>query len=259
MSGLSPFGSAEGADPRAAGLLLIPFPGRGYSPPAMLVAYYRVSTKRQERSGLGLDAQRAAVAEYVARSGRAVVAEYTEARSGRDRRRPELAAAVARAKVADATLIVAKLDRLARDVRLVLELVDCGARLLLLDFPDVDASTSMGRMLLVSLANVAEFEARRGAERTKEGLARRRARMLAGDAAVYRLRVLPLARRLLDEGLTLRAAAARLNERGVPTRKGRRWTLANLEAFVRGRNWTTGRPEDQPATESVPPAGSVLG
>jgi len=95
------------------------------------------------------------------------------------------------------------------------------------------------------MAAFAEFEARRIAQRTREGLARRRARMLAGDAAEYRLRVLPKVLGAM-EGRTLREAAAELNRRGIPTRKGRRWTLANLEVFARGRNWKTPRPEYGP-------------
>jgi len=95
----------------------------------MLVAYYRVSTDRQGKSGLGLDAQRAAVAEYARRSGEPVAAEYTEVESGRRCDRPQLAAALSRAREGGETLVVAKLDRLARDVRLVLELADSGVRL----------------------------------------------------------------------------------------------------------------------------------
>ena len=81
-----------------------------------VIAHYRVSTRKQERSGLGLEGQQAAVAEFAARQGAPVLTEYTEVETGKSADRPELAKAIAQAKRARATLVVAKLDRLARNV-----------------------------------------------------------------------------------------------------------------------------------------------
>ena len=96
--------------------------------PSMLIAYYRVSSDRQGRSGLGLEAQRAIVEGYAVKTGNTVVASYTEVESGRRSDRPQLALALMRlkAQAGRARLIVAKLDRLSRDARFLLELVDSG-------------------------------------------------------------------------------------------------------------------------------------
>ena len=83
--------------------------------PKKIVAYFRVSTKKQGSSGLGLEGQKSAVAEYIGRAG-SLVAEYVEVESGRSKTRPELLKAIAHAKRSKATLVVAKLDRLARNV-----------------------------------------------------------------------------------------------------------------------------------------------
>src|SRR5579872_5546769 len=91
-----------------------------------LVAYYRVSTKRQGQSGLGLDGQNVAVAQYAAQNGATIVAEYTEIESGKRADRPELSAAIAFARRAKAVLCVAKLDRLARNVSFLSSLMESG-------------------------------------------------------------------------------------------------------------------------------------
>ena len=92
-----------------------------------IVAYYRVSTQQQGQSGLGLEAQQETVHQHAGRAGEQIIAEFTEVESGRNCRRPQLHAALARARLCGATLIVAKLDRLARDARFLLSLFDAGA------------------------------------------------------------------------------------------------------------------------------------
>src|SRR5262245_44118669 len=121
------------------------------------VAYYRVSTRKQGRSGLGLDAQRAAVAAYV--NGGVILAEYREVESGRRDDRPELAKALAHCRAANAVLLVAKLDRLARRVSFVSALMDSGAEFIACDLPDVN------RLTVHILAAVAEAEQQAISER----------------------------------------------------------------------------------------------
>lgn len=133
------------------------------------VAYYRVSTAKQGRSGLGLDAQRGAVERFM---GGKPTMEFVEVESGKksDAERPQLAAALTACKKARATLVVAKLDRLARDTRLLLTLVDSGVRVRFVDFPDIPEGAA-GRFMLTMLAAVAEFERRLISERTATALA----------------------------------------------------------------------------------------
>src|SRR5690348_14676665 len=83
------------------------------------IAYYRVSTDRQGKSGLGLEAQQQAVADYLQRTGGSLIETYTEIESGKRRQRPQLAAALKACRRQKATLIIAKLDRLARNVHFI--------------------------------------------------------------------------------------------------------------------------------------------
>src|SRR5262245_27576135 len=132
---------------------------------AKLVAYYRVSTKRQGESGLGLEAQRSAVQDFAARTGGQIVREYVEVESGRKANRPELKKALAHARRSQALLCVAKLDRLARNVAFLSALMDSG-----IDFVACD-NPAANRLTIHILVAVAEDEARRISERTKSALA----------------------------------------------------------------------------------------
>ena len=225
--------------------------------PSVLIAYYRVSTERQGRSGLGLEAQQHSVEEYAKRSGRTIAGAYTEIESGRRRDRPQLAGALARAKAVGGTVVVAKLDRLARDVALILKLVDSGIPILFLDLPEISADPIVGRLVLTIMAAIAEFESRRIGQRIKEALARRRARGLkqpgfldpaaqqkasAAEVAArrrivkeFRERVQPLVLGLKAKARTFAQTALELNARGILTFRGKRWTLANLERFLSTR------------------------
>ncbi len=138
-----------------------------------IVAYYRVSTKRQGRSGLGLDAQRLAVEGF----GGNVVAEYTEVESGKHADRPQLVAAIQHARSTRARLVIAKLDRLARNVAFVATLMDAGVDFACCDNPHAN------RLTIHILAAVAEDEARRISERTTAALAAAKRRgVLLGSA-----------------------------------------------------------------------------
>ena len=137
--------------------------------PTTYVSYLRVSTQKQGQSGLGLEAQRAAVEAFTRHQGGKIVAEYVEVESGKRSARPELARAMAAAKKAGATLLIAKLDRLSRDVHFISGLMK-GVDFLAVDQPFANQLT------LHILAAVAEDEARRISERTKAALRAARAR-----------------------------------------------------------------------------------
>lgn len=138
------------------------------------VAYYRVSTAEQGRSGLGLDAQRRAVADLCAARGLALLDEYTEVESGKRNDRPQLDAAISRAKLAGASLVVAKLDRLSRNAAFTLQLRDSGLDFICADQPDVN------RMTIGILAVVNEAERDAISERTRNALREARERAKAG-------------------------------------------------------------------------------
>jgi DNA invertase Pin-like site-specific DNA recombinase len=124
------------------------------------VAYYRVSTQRQGRSGLGLDAQRKAVKDRLCGGGE-LISEYTEVESGGRNDRPRLAEALAACRLHRATLIIAKLDRLARNVAFVSNLMDAEVAFEAVDFLQAN------RLTIHILSAVAEHEARMISERTR--------------------------------------------------------------------------------------------
>jgi DNA invertase Pin-like site-specific DNA recombinase len=137
-----------------------------------LVAYYRVSTDQQGRSGLGLDAQKAAVAQYMATSKGTIIAEYEEVESGKRDDRPQLAAALASCRAHGAVLIIAKLDRLARNTSFLLSVVDGTGRagVVFCDLPQLPPGP-MGKFFVTLMAAVAELEAGLISQRTKAALA----------------------------------------------------------------------------------------
>jgi len=194
------------------------------------IAYYRVSTDRQGQSGLGLEAQRAAVEAFAKGE---VIAEFTEVESGRKNDRAQLAAALAAAKKAKATLVIAKLDRLARNVHFVSGLLESGVQFVCADMPEAD------RTWLQMSAVFAEWEARKISERTVAALAAAKARGVrlgspapsvgsqAGNeviqqrAQAFAQRVLPIINSIKSQGMTsLREIAAELSARGVQTARG---------------------------------------
>ena len=145
--------------------------------PARFVAYLRVSTDSQGRSGLGLEAQRQAVAAHVAQAGGEVVAEFREVESGKRTDRPQLAAALAACRTRRAVLVIAKLDRLARNARFLLSVVEGSgeAGVVFCDLPTVPAGP-IGKFMVTQLAAVAELEAGLISQRTRAALAVAKAR-----------------------------------------------------------------------------------
>lgn len=216
-----------------------------------IVAYLRVSTQKQGRSGLGLDVQRSAIEEYASRRGMRVLETFTEIESGKVNTRPELTKALHLARVTGATLVIAKLDRLSRNAAFLLALRDSGARFVAADMPDANELT-VGIMALV-----AQQEREAISKRTREALAAARKRGVKlgnprGAAALRRARkgntasleairsradahaanLAPVVRALGEEGVTsLGAVAAALNERGMLAPRGGRWhktSVSNL-------------------------------
>ena len=220
-----------------------------------LISYYRVSTRKQELSGLGLEGQKAAVASFAGSNGVRVLAEYTEVETGKRADRPELAKAIAQAKRSRATLVVAKLDRLARNVAFTSALMESGVDFVACDNPHAN------RLTIHILAAVAEDEARRISERTKAALkaAKRRGVKLGAarpecrnltdkgrrkgnkaSAAVVKQQADAAYVDLRDFFAALRPAfsyqqiADILNMRGERTRRGKPWTdVAVLRACRR--------------------------
>ena len=143
--------------------------------PVRWLAYYRVSTDRQGNSGLGLEAQQIKVEAMASERGAVIAAEFVEVESGRKDDRPQLTAALAQARAEQAVIAVAKIDRLARDAGFVLKLANEAEKngmggFVFCDVPDIDATTSAGRMVLMMMASVPYFEVLRISERTKEAL-----------------------------------------------------------------------------------------
>jgi DNA invertase Pin-like site-specific DNA recombinase len=134
------------------------------------VLYYRVSTAAQGRSGLGLEAQQAAVGQFCQTRGCDVLAEFTEIESGKRNDRPELAKAMHRAKVTGATLVIAKLDRLSRNAAFLLQLQEAGVKFIAADMPEA-CNLTVG-----ILALVAQQEREAISARTKAALAAAKAR-----------------------------------------------------------------------------------
>src|SRR5262249_15108341 len=145
------------------------------------IAYYRVSTGKQGRSGLGIEAQRQAVAGYLNGGNWKIIGEFTEVESGRRSDRPSLDKALAAARVHQVPLVVAKVDRLTRSVAFLSRLLEAGVDVRFSDLPQIEGPT--GRFMLQQMAAVAELEAGMISARTKAALAaaKKRGKKLGGD------------------------------------------------------------------------------
>jgi DNA invertase Pin-like site-specific DNA recombinase len=212
------------------------------------ISYLRVSTDKQGRSGLGLEAQRAAVETYLNGGRWTLAAEYVETESGKRSDRPKLAKALAHAKAIGSTVVFAKLDRLTRNVDLLRSLVASDVDLVFCDLPHVPPG-AMGRFLLTQMASVAELEAGLISERTKAALAAAKARgvklgnpngaralkgkQVGNEQAVATVKanaehraanLRAIVEDLRAQGIcTVRGIAAELNERGILTPRGGAW------------------------------------
>jgi DNA invertase Pin-like site-specific DNA recombinase len=215
-----------------------------------VIGYLRVSTQAQGASGLGLEAQEAAVSDYCRSIGAALIRCYVEVESGKRNDRPELAKAVAHAKRSRAVLVVAKLDRLTRNVGFLTRVMESGCDFAAADMP------SANRFVLHVMAAVAEHEAKAIGDRTKAALAAYRARggllgaqlaqcrnltqkarlkgaqaagvAVARKAAEAYADLLPAMTEMRAGGATLQQIAGKLNDDGHTTRRGRPWNTVQV-------------------------------
>lgn len=218
-----------------------------------IVSYLRVSTARQGASGLGLEAQRAAVQGFAAAGGHTIVAELLEVESGGKADRPKLAAALATCRLHRATLVIAKLDRLARNVAFIANLMDGGVEFVACDMPHAN------RLTLHLLAAIAEHEREMISQRTRVALAAAKARgvklgnpngaahlrersreaaaasakVRAAKARTHDCAVAATIAELTAAGLVGVSALAReLNARGIPAPGGRNWSTNQLRTTI---------------------------
>lgn len=214
---------------------------------AKFVSYLRVSTQKQGASGLGLEAQQVAVAAYVVGEAWELVAEFQEVETGKGAdalaKRPQLRAALEACRKHGATLIIAKLDRLARNVHFVSGLMESKVRFVACDLPEANTLT------IHIMAAFAEHEAKRISQRTKDALAVARSRgVVLGKAGPANLRSNIEERQSLakahaerlrgtfksmqDRGMSQRGMVAELNSIGVPAPKGGLWMLAQVQRVL---------------------------
>lgn len=204
------------------------------------VSYLRVSTQRQGASGLGLDAQRAIVANYVVTQKGDLLAEYVEVESSR-RERPVLVQSISHCRRAGATLLIAKLDRLARNVAFVASLMDGKV-----DFVAIDAPHA-NRFMLHIMAAFAEHEREQISTRTRDALAAAKRRgvqlgrngvVLAAarreEAACFAASLRrPVEEALASDRTSLAQIAEFLNDKGLRTREGASWKVGTIHRLLK--------------------------
>jgi DNA invertase Pin-like site-specific DNA recombinase len=213
------------------------------------VAYYRVSTVKQGKSGLGLEAQRKMVTDFVAINGGEIVREYTEIESGKCADRPELSKAIKHASLVAGRLLVGKLDRLSRDLHFILSLQKSNIDFQVCDLPGCDSFT------IHIYGALAQREREMIASRTKAGLAAAKARgvklgtnnlkpelihaasargvqIRRQNADTFAERVSPVITAMLAQGRSLRAVAGELDRLGVQTARGGLWTATAVKNAI---------------------------
>lgn len=232
------------------------------------ICYYRVSTQRQGQSGLGLEAQRKSVADYLNGKQHNIIDEVTEVESGRNTNRVKLKAAIDLCKATNATLLVAKFDRLSRNARFLLQIKESGVKIAAADMPDVD------ELVIGIMAMVAQHEAKAISERTRAALQAAKARGVvlgaydkedkskfigrcgtkedalnanAARAAKYRQVSLGKVRSLEhfdpDNSLSSRVLAKVFNDNGIPTVSGKgKWSSNSILRLKRLRQQQPPKP-----------------
>jgi DNA invertase Pin-like site-specific DNA recombinase len=215
------------------------------------VTYYRVSTQRQGASGLGLEAQRQTVEHYLTKSAGIALASFTEVETGKGsnalEKRPQLRLALETCKKTGATLLIAKLDRLARNVHFVSGLLETGVDFVAADMPNAN------KVMIQMYSVMAEWERDQISERTKAALAAAKARgVVLGatgpanlktcndqrkqKAREFRNRLRPVLDGMVVQGLSRRAMVDRLNDLGIKTPMGGAWALGQVQRLVHYKN-----------------------
>lgn len=216
------------------------------------VSYLRVSTDKQGRSKLGLEAQREAVASYLNGGAWTLLADYVETESGKKNDRAQLAKALEHCRLTGATLVVAKLDRLARDQHFLMTIYNGSSEggVVFCDLPNLPAGP-VGKFMVQQMAAVAELEAGLISARTKAALAAAKARgkdlggfrgyvpnSAAGAAAArakadaFAASVGPMVQEMRYQGLSLSKIAAALTEQGIRTARGGAWTPTSVRNLL---------------------------
>lgn len=209
------------------------------------ISYLRVSTKRQGQSGLGLEAQRESIRAYVERNSGEIIAEFVEVKSGTSRKRKEIKAAVELSRKEKAILIVAKLDRLARDVEYAHYILNNAEEICAVDLP------KMNKFMFGIFALMAEYERDLISDRTKKALEAKRARgwepghrrFNVGstgtgaqsrweDKIGYDPSTVELLRGYASQSLPLREMASRLNSAGVRTLSGKEFQAMTVKRIL---------------------------
>ncbi len=211
------------------------------------VTYYRVSTQRQGASGLGLEAQRHTVEQYLTRSAGTALASFTEVETGKGsnalEKRPQLRLALETCKKTGATLLIAKLDRLARNVHFVSGLLETGVDFVAADMPNAN------KVMIQMYAVMSEWERDQISERTKSALAAAKARgVVLGatgpanlktcndqrqqKAREFREKLRPVLDGMVSQALSRRAMVARLNDLGIKAPMGGAWTLGQVQRLI---------------------------
>jgi DNA invertase Pin-like site-specific DNA recombinase len=210
------------------------------------IAYYRVSTQQQGRSGLGIEAQQAAVRDFLNGGSWRLLGEFTEVESGAHNERPQLGKALHACRLKGATLVIAKLDRLSRDAHFLLGLEKAGVDFVAADMP------AANRLTVGIMAMVADEERRLIATRTKAALAAAKARGKVlggwrggpkvdgklGGAAIrqrseaFAANLEPTVEEMLGRGLSLRQMATELTAQGIRPARGGQWTAAAVRSVL---------------------------
>lgn len=210
----------------------------------LYVSYLRVSTQRQGASGLGLEAQRLAVARYLTERARTAIGEFCEVETGKGanplEKRPQLRLALEMCKRTGATLLIAKLDRLARNVHFVSGLIETGVDFIAADMPNAN------KVMIQMHAVMSEWERDQISERTRVALSAAKARGVVlgatgpqnlrrhvehrqAGAEAFRARLRPVLDGFTAQGMSRRAMVVQLNALGIRTAGGGAWSLGQLQ------------------------------
>ena len=213
------------------------------------VAYLRQSTAKQERSGLGIEAQRDIISSFVKEG--VILAEYVESESGRKSDRPKLQEALALCRKTNSVLIVAKLDRLSRNVAFTSKLLESDVEITFCDFPQAN------RLILHIISSIAEYEANLISQRTRQSLKAKKERgvklgksenlmnkhneaiahsnqtnRIKAQNNANNMRAVALLRSMVKEGLTISQMTKQLNEQGFVSSKGCKFQIVQVQRLI---------------------------